>query len=171
MRALLFTIALLAASVARAPAQAPPSPFPRESEASDKAWEQQLNHGACSRLRNRLSDTAADKAACTAIHTSRPLCVDYRSWAWVWFDLADDKTFDLPAGKRLFEVQSDVIEALGMKSDPWDPFYYKMPDYKRQLRRILEIAVARPNSWRDHTAISEYVYERCMKDLAEIHSR
>ena len=142
-------------------------PFPPETESSDSTWIQQLDHGACTRLRNRRTDLVADIEACARQRASKPLCVDYRGWAQVWFDLRDDRNYTMHLGVSLFDDQSRVIEALGTQSDPWMPTYYKMPDFKRQLRRILTAAIERPTHYRSSTDFSGYVYQRCLHDLAE----
>ena len=142
--------------------------FPAETEASDSAWGQRM-HAACSRLRDRLTDPPAVVAECLHQNAMKPLCVDYKGWAWVWVDMQDDHTETAPyypPGTDMFKHQSDVIDHLGEKGDPSDPWYYKLPDYKRQLHRILAAALARPTTM-NKEQFSQYVYTRCLHDLAQ----
>jgi hypothetical protein len=159
--------ALLTVAGGRASAQ-PPSSFapPPETEASDNAWEQE--YMACGQ---RVEADAAGRnraIECTRrLEMSRPLCDDYKTWVRVWFDLADNNPFIGSSIKSLFAIESDAIEELGTKDATWSPIYYKMPEVRLQLRRILAAAIARPTKWKDQAEFSQSVYRHCMHDLTE----
>lgn len=61
-----------------------------ETYEQDKAWNDQLEHGACTRLRDRRTDSPADIAECNREYAMTPLCISYKGFASAWYDTAND---------------------------------------------------------------------------------
>jgi hypothetical protein len=152
------------------PQRSPPLALPTETEASDKAWER--GFATCNAMWTSGDDRAARDRFTECNHrleASRPFCVSYKSWALVWFDLADDRAFldslaRDPLGRTLSDVETGVINDLGHHD--WDPPYEKLPGYKYQLRRILAGAIERPTKRKDSAEFADYVYQSCLHDSA-----
>src|SRR5450432_2658141 len=49
----------------------------KETYEQGRAWEERLKSGACSRLRDRRTDSSSDVAECARINSQKPLCMDY----------------------------------------------------------------------------------------------
>jgi hypothetical protein len=73
-----------ASSAAIADAQRPSS----ETYEQGRVWEEQIKYGACTRLRDRLTDSSSDVAECRRMSSQQPLCKSYSGFANVWFDMA-----------------------------------------------------------------------------------
>jgi hypothetical protein len=131
-----------------------------ETYASDDAWEQELEH-ACTRIRDRQTASPDDAEDCNRQHSRTPICIAYRNFAFIWYDMRDDKTPDV----NWFDEESKGIDSLGTAEDEADPEYYGLPAFKRTLHHILNIAFAQDrSSWHDRSQFSLYVYKSCLED-------
>jgi len=142
-------------------------PLPVETEASDRAWGS--DYATCPTPPTTSDDRAAVDLCRRRLEINRPFCVSYEGWAQIWFEMADDKAVrdafaSDPLKRTLSDMQTDVIEGLG--NDKWEPPYYKLPDYKYQLRSILVRALERPSKWKDSAEFADYIYQSCLHDLA-----
>ena len=61
-----------------------------ETYEQDKAWSNRIEHGACSRLHDRTTDSLDDEAECDNDYAAQPLCVSYEGFALGWYDMASD---------------------------------------------------------------------------------
>jgi hypothetical protein len=144
-----------------APASAPAlATFNNQGETyeKDRAWGERIEHGACSRLRDRRTDSPVDIAQCKRDYAMQPLCISYKGFAHAWYDIADNQT----PGVSTMAVQMDTINRLGTKTD--DPPYYSSPQYQDALRRLLNIAFSPSRSrWSTRDQFADYAYRICME--------
>jgi hypothetical protein len=52
-----------------------------ETYEQDRAWTDRIEHGACTRLRDRRTDAPADVAECHRDHAMQPPCISYKGFA------------------------------------------------------------------------------------------
>lgn len=133
----------------------------RETIEQDKAWEEQLKHGACDRIRDRRTDSPTDIAGCNRQYAQTPLCVSYKGFAKIWFDMATN-----PANPNLnwLTIQSDVINSLGTKGSATDPAYYLSAQYREMLHRLLSVAFSPSRSrWKNADQFGDVAYKMCLE--------
>ena len=53
----------------------------RETPPADRAWRYENEHGACTRIHDRSTDSPVDIIACNQHIASEPRCLDYRGYA------------------------------------------------------------------------------------------
>jgi len=134
----------------------------RETYETDRAWEEQLAHGACTRLRDRRTDSPADVAECNRDYAMTPLCVSYKGFASTWCDLAENP---VPGGVSTIAFQMDVINRLGSKRAETDPPYYQSPQYRGTLHRLLNVAMSPGRKrWGSRDQFTDNAYKICMEN-------
>ena len=57
-----------------------------ETYEQDKIWGDRIERGACSRLRDRRTDSPADVAEWHRDYAMTPLCISYKGFALAWYD-------------------------------------------------------------------------------------
>jgi len=126
----------------------------------DRAWNDRLTHGACTRLRDRRTDSPEDIAECNRDYASQPLCTSYQAFASIWYDMADNP---IP-GFNIMAVQTDVINNLGSTMKPETPPYSRSPQFRDLLRRLLPVAISPGRKkWGTKDQFAEYAYKLCME--------
>jgi hypothetical protein len=130
-----------------------------ETYGLDKAWNDRIEHGACSRLRDRRTDSSADISECNRDYAMTPLCVSYKGFASVWYDMANDPnpTVASPA----FAIAN--LNDLGTKGEVTDPPYYRSPQFRDSLRRLLNVTFSSSRTkWGTRDRFADYAYKICM---------
>jgi len=125
----------------------------------DKAWSDRIEHGACSRLKDRRTDSPTDIAECNRDYAMTPMCVSYKGFASVWYDMANDPS---PAvASPDFAIAN--LNDLGTKGEVTDPAYYRWPQFRSALRRLLNVAFS-PNraEWGTRDKFADHAYKICM---------
>jgi hypothetical protein len=141
-------IALAIAIACAAPAIA------QETPASDRAWAYEDAHGACSRLRDRLTDSPADVAACDRHTANMPRCWNYRGMAWAWF-------YTRQHDPQAFGWSGQILDSFGGPKDVY--LVDQDPEYRQQLRRLLAVVTTLDQgSWKTTNAFAEEAYRRCL---------
>jgi hypothetical protein len=151
------------------PMGAPPTPQAvptaafagKETIEQDKAWAEQLKRGACMHLRDARTDSPADIAECDRQYSQQPLCVSYRGYAGIWFDMSVN-----PPNPRVnwFAFEADMIDRLGNRGKPTDPPYFRSPQYRETLRRLLNVAFSPDRSrWKNADQFGEVAYKMCLE--------
>jgi hypothetical protein len=130
-----------------------------ETYEQGKAWNDQIENGACSRIRDRRTDAPADVAECNRVYAQSPLCVSYKGYATIWYDMVDDPNPNI----KWFAVQTDVINTLGDKMQNTDPPYYRSPQYRDMLHRLLKVTFSPGRKrWADAKQFGEAAYRACI---------
>jgi hypothetical protein len=132
-----------------------PSPRARETAATDRAWEHDDEHGACSRLHDRSTDAKADIAACERHYASMPPCWDYHKFAEMWFDLRQHDP-------QTFGNQSQMLDSIGTGPGDRPIAIYHNPTYVQQLRRLLTAVTTLNLSTWTKSKFAAYAYRRCL---------
>jgi hypothetical protein len=133
-----------------------------ETYEQDRAWTERLEHGACSRLRDRRTDLPADIAECHRDNATRPPCFSYKGFAYAWFDLAENP---VPGGVSTVAFQTDVINNLGSTNPEDAAPYERSPQFRDMLHRLLSVTFS-PNrkKWGStREQFSDYAYKICME--------
>lgn len=131
-----------------------------ETYEKDQAWKNRIERGACTRLRDRRTDSPADIAECKRDYAMTPICISYKGFASTWYDLADNP---LPGGVSTVAFQTNVINQLGSKKGETEPLYYQSPQFRSALYRLLNVAMS-PNrkKWGPRDQFTDYAYKICM---------
>jgi hypothetical protein len=132
-----------------------------ETLGKDRAWEEQIKYGACTRLRDRRTDSPADVAECGRLHAQQPLCKNYSGFAYAWFDMANESN----ARINNLDFTRNVINSLGTKNrnSDNDPEYYRSPEYRQQLHRLANVIFSpRRNEWKSKEDLVKFAYKICM---------
>ena len=124
-----------------------------ETEATDRAYEYANTHGACTRIRDRLTDSPADVAACDRHDQAQPECLAYKGFAEVWFNMAKSHDQAMP-------YQSQMIDSLPTSYGSKNTIIYHIPGFLDQLHRLL--AVAKTAKAKSGATFAAYAYKRCM---------
>ncbi len=152
--------------VTQAAAKPPPAPVvaaaisnDSETAQSDKIWTDRIEHGACTRLRDRRTDSPADIAGCNSDYAMTPICISYKGFAFSWFDMANDSNPTLSSPS--FAIAD--LDSLGRKGDPADPPYYRSPQFRDMLRRLANVTFSPARTkWRTRDQFADYAYKICM---------
>ena len=89
-----------------------------------------------------------------------PLCVSYKNFASIWYDMADNP---VPGGVSTIAFQTNVINRLGSKSAETDPPYNQSPQYRNSLHRLLAVALSPGRKkWGNRDQFTEAAYKACM---------
>jgi hypothetical protein len=129
----------------------------------DKAWSEQIRHGACSRIRDRRTDTSEDISECNRLQAHQPLCMSYRGFAYAWFDMANESSN--PAISNI-DWTTKVINSLGImkKNSEPEPEYYKSPQYREMLHRLSKVIFSPSRSrWKTAEESGDFAYRLCME--------
>ncbi|MGP0059342.1 MAG: hypothetical protein ACLPID_08665 [Beijerinckiaceae bacterium] len=130
-----------------------------ETVEQDQIWNDRIEHGACTRLRDRRTDSPADIAECNRDYAMTPMCISYKGFAFSWFDMANDPNPALSSPS--FSIAN--LNTLGSKGDPADPPYYRSPQFRDVLRRLLNITFSPARSkWSTRDQFADYAYRICM---------
>jgi hypothetical protein len=131
----------------------------RETYEQDKAWSGRIEHDACSRLRDRRTDSPADVVECNRDYAMTPMCVSYKGFASVWYDMANDPN---PAvSSRAFAIAN--LNDLGTKGQVTDPPYYRSSQFREWLGRLLNVAFSPSRTkWSTRDQFADYAYKICM---------
>jgi hypothetical protein len=124
-----------------------------ETEATDRAYEYASIHGACTRIRDRLTDSPADVAACDKHDQDQPECLAYKGFAEVWFNMAHSHDPAMP-------YQGQMIDGLPTSYGSKNTVIYHIPGFLDQLHRLL--AVAKTSKAKSGATFAAYAYRRCM---------
>jgi hypothetical protein len=124
-----------------------------ETEATNRAYEYATTHGACTRIRDRYTDSPADVASCDQHDRGQPECLDYKGFAEVWFNMAKSHDQAMP-------YQSQMIDSMPTARGSKDTVIYHIPGYLDKLRRLL--AIAKTSKAKSGAAFGAYAYKRCM---------
>jgi hypothetical protein len=153
MRAESILLSAFAGTLALAIACAAPA-LAQETPASDRAWQYEDQHGACTQLRNRLTDPPAVVAACHQHYANFPRCWNYRGEAEEWFYLRQ-------SDPRTWGFVPQVLANLG---GPRDEFLVdRDPAYRQQLWRLMRvIATLDFSKWKTKSAFAAEAYRRCL---------
>lgn len=132
---------------------------PTETYKSDRAWEVDDKQGACTRLRDRRTNSPEDMAECNRHYEQYPPCLSYKGFAGVWFDMRDN--YQDPAR----QLQFDMIN--NMANRPRDregyPKVENSPEFRDMLRRLLNIAFSADRGpWKTNAQFSDNAYKICM---------
>ena len=131
-----------------------------ETYEQDKAWSNRIEHGACSRLHDRTTDSLDDEAECDNDYAAQPLCVSYEGFALGWYDMASDPnpTVSSPANAMA------ALDAMRTKKSASEPPYSQSPGYIAMLRRLLNAAysAARAKAGTRYQ-FAGYAYKACME--------
>jgi hypothetical protein len=150
------------------PAQAPSAPafapvaFSNEGEtyAQDKIWNDRIERGACTRLRDRRTDSPVDIAECHRDYAMTPICISYKGFAFSWFDMANDPNPELSSPA----VATAVLNELGVKRQDTDPPYYQSAQFRELLRRLVNVIYSPARSkWSTRDQFADYAYKICME--------
>jgi hypothetical protein len=130
-----------------------------ETVEQDQRWNDRIEHGACTRLRDERTDSPADIAECNRDYAMTPMCISYKGFAFSWFDMANDPNAALSSPS--FSIAN--LNALGSKGDPADPPYYRSSQFHDVLRRLLNITFSPARSkWSTRDQFVDYAYKICM---------
>ncbi|MEY9427036.1 hypothetical protein ABH975_002351 [Bradyrhizobium ottawaense] len=152
----LVTMVLALSVCAASPASA--ADDQAETIQQGQAWTNRISQGACSKLRDRRTDTPENIAECRRDQAAQPLCLSYQGFAFAWYDLAENP----PSGVDQLAFQTNVINTLG--SDRGTPPYYQSPQYRDMLRRLLSFTFSPARKkWRTSAQFSEYAYRLCIE--------
>lgn len=124
-----------------------------ETVPSDRAYDYATTHGACTRIRDRLTDSPADVAACDHHDQAKPKCLDYRDFSEVWFNLSKSHDAVMP-------YQDQMIDGLPTSYGSKSTVIYHDPAYLAELHRLL--VVAQTSKAKSGAAFAAYAYKRCM---------
>src|SRR6185312_11452959 len=128
--------------------------------ARDKAWNDRIEHGACSRIRDRRTDSPTDSAECTRDYAMTPLCISYKGFAFSWFDMANGE--NAPANTPAFAMT--VVNNLGASPREEGPPYYQAPQFKEFLRRLVAVTFSPARrKWSTRVQFADYAYKICME--------
>jgi hypothetical protein len=133
-----------------------------ETYESDRAWTDRIEHGACTRLRDRRTDTPADVAECHHDYAVQPPCMHYKGFAYVWFDLAENP---VPGGASTIAFQTNVINNLGSSNADQDmPPYVRSSQFRNMLQRLLSVTFSpdRKKWGSTREQFSDHAYKICM---------
>jgi hypothetical protein len=131
-----------------------------ETYAQDKIWNDRIEHGACTRLRDRRTDSPADIAECNRDYAMTPICISYKGFAFTWFDMANDPNPELNSPA----VAMGALNALGTKGDPAEPSYDRSPQFREVLRRLLNVTYSPARAkWSTRDQFADYAYKICME--------
>jgi hypothetical protein len=131
-----------------------------ETYAQDKIWNDRIEHGACTRLRDRRTDSPADIAECNRDYAMTPMCISYKGFASAWYDMANDPNPEL----RSPAFSMDTVNELGTKRSDTDPPYYQSPQYKDLLRRLVSVTFSPARTkWSTRDQFADYAYKICME--------
>lgn len=149
-------------SAASQPMPAVAAAFSNEAETyeQDKILGDRIEYGACTRLRDRRTDSPADIAECNRDYAMTPMCISYKGFASAWYDMANDPNPVLrnPA----FAMAS--LNDLGSKGDAANPPYYHSPQFRDALRRLLNVTFSPARSkWSTRDQFADYAYKICME--------
>jgi hypothetical protein len=142
------------------PPAAEPVAFNNQGETyeGDKIWGDRIEHGACSRIRDRRTDSPADIAECNRDYAMEPPCMHYKGFAYVWYDMANDPNPEL----RSPAFSMDTVNRLGTKDT--DPPYYRSEQFKQMLRRLVSITFSPTRTkWSTRDQFADYAYKICME--------
>jgi hypothetical protein len=158
--ALVMGVLTMPAFAQPAPMIAPNAGSQKETYELDRAWNDRIEHGACSRLRDRRTDSLADIAECNRNYAGTPMCVSYKGFASAWYDMANDPN---PAvASPDFAIAS--LNDLGNKGQVTDPLYYQSPQFRETLRRLLNIAFSPSRAkWGSRDQFADHAYKICME--------
>lgn len=132
-----------------------------ETYEQDRAWQDQFKDGPCSRIRDRRTDSPADIAGCHHQYAQTPLCVSYKNFASIWFDMAANPP---NPDVNFLAFQTDVINTLGAKMKDDDPPYYKSPQFKEMLRRLVSVTFSPARTkWSTRDQFADCAYKICME--------
>jgi hypothetical protein len=115
-----------------------------ETYGLDKAWNDRIEHGA---------------SECNRDYAMTPLCVSYKGFASVWYNMANDPnpTVASPA----FAIAN--LNDLGTKGEVTDPPYYRSPQFRDSLRRLLNVTFSSSRTkWGTRDRFADYAYKICM---------
>lgn len=131
-----------------------------ETYAQDKIWSDRIEHGACTRLRDRRTDSPADIAECNRDYAMTPMCISYKGFAFSWFDMANDPNPALSSpGFAMANLNN-----LGAKGDASDPPYYRSPQFREVLRRLFNVTFSPARTkWSTRDQFADYAYKICME--------
>lgn len=164
-----FMLACPTASAQRTSTQ-PQSAFSNQGETyeQDKIWSDRIKYGACSRIRDRRTDSQADIDECNRDNAMKPICVDYKGFAFAFYDIAnnppadqlnDPKTF----GARVFALAMDTVDHFTREDDPAAPPYEHSPQFRDALRALVNVTFSRARTkWRTRDQFADYAYKICM---------
>lgn len=125
----------------------------RETKEDGDAWSKQVSSKVCK------SDNPADEAECSRIYASIPMCVDYKNYGFIWFDMAENP---IPNVDTL-SSQTDVINHLGDKRTASTPPFYSSPQYRDALVRLLRVTLSPDRKkWGGQVQFSDFVYKSCL---------
>jgi hypothetical protein len=127
-----------------------------ETVQSDIAWRAADNGGPCSRLRDRLTDSPDDEAACDAHDRQMPACINYGGFAKVWLDIRRTQP-------GVWAVQGQMLG--DTNSNQASPnLVYHSPDYMNDLRQLLAyVGSIDEQRWTDSDKFGDYAYNICMQ--------
>ena len=127
----------------------------QETEASDRAWEGEGKFGACSRIKDRTTDLPADEEACRSHDASQPLCLDYKGYAKIWYEMK--------ASDPAYPYQYQMIRSMGESRRGDEPVIYRSQTYKTALVRLLNTAKGADHAkWKSSAAFADKAYGMCM---------
>jgi hypothetical protein len=132
-----------------------------ETFEKDRVWEEQIKYGACTLLRDKRTDSAADVAECGRLHAQQPLCKSYSGFAYAWFDMANESN----AQMNDLDLTRNIIDSLGTKTknSDNDPDYYRSPEYRQLLHRLANVIFSpRRNEWKSKEELVKFAYKICM---------
>ena len=151
-----------ATPVATQPAPMVVAAFSNQGETylQDKVWGDRIEHGACTRLRDRRTDSPADIAECNRDFAMTPMCISYKGFASVWYDMAGNPNPALSSPAFAIRGLNDV----GTKGQVTDPLYYRSPQFQESLRRLLNVAFSPGRTkWSTRDQFANYAYKACME--------
>lgn len=131
-----------------------------ETYEHDKVWSDRIEHGACTRLRDRRTDSPADIAECNHDYAMTPMCISYKGFASAWYDMANDPNPALSSPAFAMANLSDI----GTKALVTDPPYYRSPQFRETLHRLLKVAFSPARTkWSTRDQFANYAYKICME--------
>ena len=131
-----------------------------ETYEQDKVWSDRIAHGACTRLRNRYTDSPTDIADCNRDYAMTPMCISYKGFASAWYDMANDPN---PAVSSPAFAMTN-LNNLGAKGQITDPPYYQDPQFREALHRLLNVAFSSNRvKWGTRDKFADYAYKSCME--------
>jgi hypothetical protein len=136
-------------------------PAHRETYDDGRAWENRIKTGACTRIRDRRYDREEDVAECNRDSAAIPMCVDYKNYAKIWFDMADNPTPNVDT----LTFQTNVINGFATARTLSTPPFYASAQYRAMLQRLLLAAIApdRRTHGGSSDQFSAYAYTTCIE--------
>ncbi|WFU52332.1 hypothetical protein QA639_21740 [Bradyrhizobium pachyrhizi] len=125
----------------------------RETVQDGDAWAAKVSSQVCK------SNNPADEAECSRIYASIPMCVDYKNYGQIWYDMVENP---IPHVDTMAN-QTDVINHLGDKPSSSTPPFYSSPQYRDLLQRLLRVALsADRRKFSGPAQFADFAYKSCL---------